>query len=88
MTNSIIVNYDPFAMESAVYILEDGLQKQMKVCSDINGLAETLVGLSYGNNIYSILIHASLAITGEIKNFVRDLEASMYSNNKITVEGI
>ena len=100
MTNSIIVNYDPFAMESTVYILEDGLQKQMKVCSDINGLAETLVGLSYGNNIYSILIHAPLAITGEINKIQHLIDTFfvsffcpfphilMYSNNKITVEGI
>ena len=40
MTNAIIVNYDPFAMESAVYVVDDGLQKQMKVCSDIKQKGE------------------------------------------------
>lgn len=88
MTNAIIVNYDPFAMESAVYIIEDGLQKQMKVCSDINGLVETLVGISYGSGVYSIQVHAPFAITGEIKRLVNSLEKDIYSNNKITVEGI
>ena len=88
MTNAIIVNYDPFAMESAVYIVDDGLQKQMKVCSDINGLAEALVGIAYGNGIYSIQVHAPFAITGEINKLVNDLEKNMYSNSKITVEGI
>lgn len=30
MTNAIIVNYDPFAMESAVYVVDDGLQNKWK----------------------------------------------------------
>lgn len=88
MTNAIIVNYDPFAMESVVYVVYDGLQKQMKVCSDINGLAEALVGIAYENGIYSIQVHAPFAITGEINKLVNDLEKNMYSNSKITVEGI
>lgn len=88
MDNAIIVNYDPFAMESAVYIATDGQQAQIKVCSDINGLAETLVGLSYGHNIYDVKIHAPFATTCEIKRLVNNTEQNMYSENKISVEGI
>lgn len=88
MTSAIVVNYDPFAMESSVYIAEDGAQHQMKVCSDIEGLADTLVGLAYGKNIYTIKINAPFATTGEIKRLVNNLEQTMYSDNKINVEGI
>lgn len=88
MDNSIIVNYDPFAMESAVYIVTDGKQAQMKVCSNINGLAETLVGIAYGHNIYDIKINAPFATTDEIKKLVDNVEQTMYSKNNINVEGI
>lgn len=88
MTEAIIVNYDPFAMESAVYIARDGQQNQMKVCSDLEGLAGTLIGIAYGNDIYDIKIHAPFATTGEIQRLVTNLEQNMYSENKIMVEGI
>lgn len=88
MTNAIIVNYDPFAMESSVYIAEDGQQQQVKVCSTIEGLADALVGFAYGKNIYDIKVHAPFMTTNEIRNLVSSTEQNIYSNNKITVEGI
>lgn len=75
-------------MESSVYIATDGKQAQTKVCSDINGLAEILVGLAYGHNIYDVKIHAPFATTCEIKRLVNSTEQNMYSENKIAVEGI
>lgn len=75
-------------MESAVYIATNGKQAQTKVCSDINGLAEILVGLAYGHNIYDVKIHAPFATTCEIKRLVNSTEQNMYSENKIAVEGI
>ena len=47
MTEAIIVNYDPFAMESTVYIARDGQQNHMKDCSDLEGLEGTLIGIAY-----------------------------------------
>ena len=88
MTDTIIVNYNPFAMESVVYIARDGQQNQMKACSDLEGLAGTLIDIAYGHDIYNIKIHAPFAITGEIQRLVTNLEQNMYSENKIIVEGI
>ena len=88
MNDAIIVNYNPFAMESAVYIARDGQQNQMKVCSDLEGLAGTLVDIAYGHDIYDIKIHAPFATTGEIQRLVTNLEQNTYSENKIIVEGI
>ena len=88
MTEAIIVNYDPFAMESAVYIAKDGQQNQMKVCSDLERLAGTLISIAYDHDIYDIKIHAPFATTGEIQRLVTNLEQNIYSENKIMVEGI
>lgn len=88
MTKAIIVNYDPFAMESVVYIAKDGQQNQIKVCSDLEGLAGTLIAIAYSHDIYDIKIHAPFATTGEIQRLVTNLEQNMYSENKIMVEGI
>lgn len=88
MTDAIIVNYDPFAIESAVYIATNGKQNQIKVCSDLDGLAEALIGFAYEHSIYDIKIHAPFATTGEIQRLVTNLEQNMYSENKIMVEGI
>ena len=88
MTDAIIVNYNPFAMESIVYIARNGQQNQTKVCSDLEGLAGTLIDIAYGHDIYNIKIHAPFATTGEIQRLVTNLEQNMYSENKIMVEGI
>lgn len=88
MNDAIIVNYNPFAMESVVYIARDGQQNQMKVCSDLEGLAGTLIDIAYSHDIYGIKIHAPFAITGEIQRLVTNLEQNIYSENKIMVEGI
>lgn len=88
MIDTIIVNYDPFAIESAVYIARDGQQNQMRVCSDLEGLAGTLIGIAYDHDIYDIKIHAPFAITEEIQKLVTNLEQNIYSKNKIMVEGI
>lgn len=88
MTDAIIVNYDPFAMESVVYIARDSQQNQMKVCSDLEKLAGALIDIAYGHDIYNIKIHAPFATTGEIQRLITNLEQNIYSENKIMVEGI
>lgn len=88
MNNALIVSYDPFAMESRVSIMTNGHQEQVQVCSDINELAEQLVGLAYSNNIYEIKIHGPFATVCEIKRTVNEYEKNQYSSNKILIEGI
>ena len=46
----------------------------MKVCSDLEGLAGTLIGIAYGHDIYDVKIHAPFATTGEIQRLVTNLE--------------
>lgn len=86
--NALVVDYDPFAMESRVSIVQDGKHEQVKVDSSIESLIESLVAYSYDNNIFDIKIHAPYAITGEIERQVRSLENLTYAKNKIKVEGI
>lgn len=88
MTDAIIVNYDPFAMESAVYIATNGKQNQIKVCSDLDGLAEALIGFAYGHSIYDVKVHAPFVVIGEVQRLINSLEKNLYSENKIIVEGI
>ena len=86
--NAIIVNYDPFAMESKVSIFTNGNQEQVNICSEIGELAEKLIALAYQYNTYAVKIHAPFATTSEIKRAVEQNEKSTYSNNKIDIEGI
>lgn len=89
LNDSLIINYDPFSQDSTVYISkEDGQKKSMTISSDISGLAEALIGLAYGQNIYSIKIRAPFAITNEISRQIIQTENTLYSENKIKVEGI
>lgn len=85
---ALIVDYDPFAMESRVTLVEDGKRNQIKVASSIESLTEHLVAYSYDNNVYDVRVHAPLAITNEIERQVSTLENTTYSENKIKVEGI
>lgn len=84
----LIIDYSPFSQESKVFINKDGVKHSVAVSSDISGLAEVLTGLAYSQNVYNIKIHAPLAVTNEISKQVGETESKLYSENKITVEGI
>lgn len=84
----LIVDYDPFAHESRTSVLKDGKRSQMRVSSDLAGLAEVLIGLAYSHDIYNVKIHAPYAITNKIIEQVAEREKLIYSNSKIKVEGI
>lgn len=85
---AIVVDYDPFAMESRVNIIKDGKHEQVSVASGLEELANSLVALTYQYNIYSVKVNAPLATTNEIKRQVNALESTTYSTNKIQVEVI
>lgn len=88
MNNAIIVNYDPFAMKSDIYVITDGEQYRAHVSSDMRRLADDLIRIAYGRNIYSIKVNASSTTIEEIKKLVSNFEQNMYSNNRISIEGI
>lgn len=86
--NAIIVNYDPFAMESRVNIYKDGMQEHIVVHSDVEALANEIINIAYAQNIYEVKTHAPFAFTSEIAKRVHELEQLQYSQKKILVEGI
>ncbi len=86
---TIIVDYDPFAMESRAYIMNGGnRQESYAVESDIPALAEKLIYMADTHKVYNIKIHGPLAIMYEIKRAIGECEMKTYETNKITVEGL
>lgn len=86
--NALLVDYDPFAMESRVSIFAEGERNQVSVCSDLTELVAQIATLAYEHNVYSVKFHGPFAITGEVRRAIEEYEKNQYSNNKITVEGI
>ena len=88
MNDAIIITYNPYEIESSVSIFRDGTQEFSSVYSDTQRLANDIIGLAYKNNIYEVKIHGPFSIEDEIREQINKSEQSMYSQNKITVEGI
>lgn len=89
MSNDVvIIDYDPFAMESRVSICKEGKREHVTVYSTIDELTNGIIGLAYQHNIYDIKIHGPFAIACEIRKEVNRSEQNQYSQNKIKVEGI
>lgn len=86
--SNIIINYDPFAMESRVSIYKDGKQERVSIHSNVNDLANEIIKIAYDNNIYEVKTHAPFAFTSEIAKQIHEFEQAQYSQKKITVEGI
>lgn len=86
--NVIVIDYDPFAMESRVYLMRDEQRDYCVVHSDLNSLASEVIGLAYANNIYEVKTRAPFAVSAELRRQIKEQETTLYSNNKITVEGI
>ncbi len=85
----IIVDYDPFAMESRAYIMNAGNQEDSySVESSIPTLAEKLVSMANTHKVYNVKIRGPLAIMYEIKRSIEECEMKTYETNKITVEGL
>lgn len=84
----IIINYDPFAMESRVSIYKDGKQERVSIHSNINNLTNEVIKIAYDNGIYEVKTHAPFAFTSEIAKQIHEFEQAQYSQQKITVEGI
>lgn len=88
-STALIVDYDPFAMESRMYVVKDGKHTdRYTITSSIPELAEKLVQYAKELNIYDIKVRGPFAITGEIQRSVAQHEMRTYNENKITMEGI
>lgn len=86
--NAIIIDYDPFAMESRISICKEGNKEYARVYSSMEELTNGIISLAYANEIYNIKVHGPFAVSGEIRRAINEREKDMYSQNKITVEGI
>lgn len=88
MTNALVIDYDAFAKESRLYVMKDGKRSECRVASDINSLASEIVAMSQQTGIYNVKVNAPFAFIGEINRQVKQLEATTYAENKISVEGL
>lgn len=87
--NALIIDYDPFAMESRMHVIRDGQDiERYAVESSIPKLAERIIQYAKESDIYDVKVRGPLAIISEIKRSVAEHEMNTYSENKITVEGI
>lgn len=83
--NVIIVDYDPFVMESRVTICTNGQRKYTKVCSSIDELTTNLIQTAYKENIFQILMNSPFAISSQVSETIKNQEKEQYSYNKIKV---
>lgn len=47
MNEAIIMAYDPFDLESRIWLLKDGKQEEIAVCSSLVDLTKSLVTIAY-----------------------------------------
>lgn len=83
--NTIIIDYDPFVMESRVSILNDGKREYANIHSSIEELPQNIIDLAYKNNIYDIKVNGPFSVATEIKERLKQYENTRYSTNKITM---
>lgn len=83
--NTVVVMYDPFAFESRISVVKDGHQEQVNVSSDIQQLAEAVIGCAYEHGIDAVKIHAPFAIYSEMKRVIETSEKTLYNKNTLDI---
>lgn len=86
MNNVLVVEYDPFSMESRVSIIRGDNTTYAKVYSNIDELTENLIVLAYESDVYNIKVHGPFEIAEQLGKKINEYELNQYSQNKITVE--
>lgn len=64
------------------------MDKQYPVASDLNGVVDNILAMTYAHNIFNVKIQAPLAFGSEVQKEVASTEKTLYSENKINVEVI
>lgn len=83
INDTIIVDYDPFAMESRVSVCKEGKRAQYSVASSLEELVDSLGKLADEHNVYSVKANAPYATIGEIARQA----SAIYTKNKLNIEG-
>lgn len=84
--NAIIIDYDPFSLESRVSIYKNGTQETLKVYSNIDELANAIIAAAYKNNIFEVKTNAPEVFITGFNETINEYEKSQYSEHKITVK--
>jgi len=82
----LLVDYDPFACDSRILIMQNGVRSSIDACSDIPELSKALISYAQQYNLYNMKIHAPVNFFYELKRITEKEELNQYSENKITME--
>lgn len=88
MFDCILIDYDPFAMESLLVLIKDGQREFKQVTSDLEQLSRNVTNLCYNSNIFLVKVSAPFKISSVLTKFIQEIESTEYSNNKIEIEEI
>ena len=85
MNDMLLIKYDPFSLDSTVYILRDGQQQLTTIRSNASTFASNIAAIADEANIFCVKIDAPPSIVEEIK---QQLTTTNYTKQKLEVEGI
>ena len=87
--NTIVIDFQPFALDSTLFIFEDGLlRKKLEISSDVEKLSTALVDICYAEKVFDIQINAIDAIVFNLQKLVTKEEMNQYSIKKINIKGM
>ena len=84
----LIVEYDPFIMQSRISILKDGKRSYTTSFSTIEDLSRTILKLAYEKNLYNVMVHGPFGVERQISKTVQTYEKNQYNANKINIGGL
>ena len=81
----ILIDYDPFCMESRAHVVENGIQSIIGVSSNLEDLADQIFNYCQQYNQYNVKFHAPIGIYYELKRQLETKEKDLYGANKINL---
>ena len=82
----ILIDFDPFAKESRIIVIENGQRGFVSVSSDINELAKQIPAYCEQYKQYNVKFHAPVNAFYELKRQLEEVEKQTYGENKINLE--
>lgn len=86
MEDMFFIDFDPFARESRLMIIENGIRSFVDVSSDLNELPAQLIAYCAQYNQYKVKFHAPIGAFYELKRQIEKQEINTYGENKIELE--
>lgn len=82
----ILIDFDPFAKESRIIVIENGQRGFVNVSSDINELAKQIPTYCEQYKLFNVKFHAPVNAFYELKHQLEEIEKQTYGENKINLE--